>query len=120
MWTTRAGAIIAYTSPPNWYWTATAQMRLVSTGMGGGNSPKHFGGMTAYKGPDGGTPAKPVGTVWIGSCVQGDVRSRCVRLPGPRARVRAWTVHAALQQLAEAKAKEEAEAAAAAAEGAGE
>ncbi len=38
-------------------------------------------------GPDGGTPDKPVGTVWIGWCVDGRVSSRLFHFPGNRARV---------------------------------
>ncbi len=38
-------------------------------------------------GPGGGSPEKPVGTVWIGWCVDGHVSSRLFHLPGDRARV---------------------------------
>ncbi|MDO4319740.1 MAG: CinA family nicotinamide mononucleotide deamidase-related protein [Bacteroidales bacterium] len=38
-------------------------------------------------GPSGGTPDKPVGTVWIGWCVRGQVSSRLLHLPGNRGRV---------------------------------
>lgn len=38
-------------------------------------------------GPGGGTPDKPVGTVWMGWCVDGRVASEVRRFPGDRARV---------------------------------
>lgn len=38
-------------------------------------------------GPGGGTPEKPVGTVWMAWCVQGHVETRCFHFPGDRARV---------------------------------
>ena len=38
-------------------------------------------------GPGGGTPDKPVGTVWMAWAVKGTVTSHCFRFPGNRARV---------------------------------
>ena len=38
-------------------------------------------------GPGGGTPEKPVGTVWMAWCVQSHVETRCFHFPGDRARV---------------------------------
>ncbi len=38
-------------------------------------------------GPGGGTPEKPVGTVWMGWCVNGKISSQVVRCPGNRTRV---------------------------------
>lgn len=38
-------------------------------------------------GPGGGTPDKPVGTVWMAWCVRGNVVSRLFHLPGNRSRV---------------------------------
>jgi PncC family amidohydrolase len=55
--------------------------------------------VTGIAGPGGGSDQKPVGTVWVGTVVQGDVRTRQLLLPGRRPRVRMWTVHAASQLL---------------------
>ncbi|MBO9515346.1 MAG: CinA family protein [Variovorax sp.] len=57
--------------------------------------------VTGIAGPTGGTPDKPVGTVWFGWSVNGQVRTERRRFEGDRAAVRAATVHHALQTLAE-------------------
>ncbi|MGK7313180.1 MAG: CinA family protein [Candidatus Longimicrobiales bacterium M2_2A_002] len=55
--------------------------------------------ITGVAGPDGGTPEKPVGTVWIGAALQGSVRVRCFHFDGDRGQVRASSVDAALEML---------------------
>lgn len=57
--------------------------------------------VTGVAGPAGGSPEKPVGTVWFGWSVGGQVRSERRRFEGDRAAVRAATVRYALQTLAE-------------------
>jgi nicotinamide-nucleotide amidase len=56
--------------------------------------------VTGIAGPTGGTPEKPVGTVWFGWSVDGQLRTERRRFDGDRATVRAATVHYALQTLA--------------------
>jgi len=56
--------------------------------------------VTGVAGPTGGSPDKPVGTVWFGWSVDGRVRTERRRFEGDRATVRAATVHYALQTLA--------------------
>jgi nicotinamide-nucleotide amidase len=55
--------------------------------------------VTGVAGPTGGTPDKPVGTVWFGWSVDGQVRTERRRFDGDRATVRAATVRHALQTL---------------------
>jgi nicotinamide-nucleotide amidase len=55
--------------------------------------------VTGVAGPGGGTPGKPVGTVWFGWSVGGHVRSERRQFDGDRAEVRAATVQHALQTL---------------------
>jgi len=55
--------------------------------------------VTGVAGPTGGSAEKPVGTVWFGWSVDGQVRSERRRFDGDRATVRAATVHYALQNL---------------------
>ncbi|WP_418118933.1 CinA family protein [Variovorax sp. 350MFTsu5.1] len=57
--------------------------------------------VTGVAGPTGGTPDKPVGTVWFGWSVDGAVRAERRRFDGDRATVRAATVHHSLQTLVE-------------------
>ncbi len=52
--------------------------------------------VTGVAGPGGGTPAKPVGTVWIGCSYQGTVETRRNVFPGSRHEVRARAAQAAL------------------------
>lgn len=61
--------------------------------------------ITGVAGPDGGTAAKPVGTVWFGWALRGDpdgrarVHTEVLRLPGSRAAVRAASALHALTQM---------------------
>ena len=55
--------------------------------------------VTGIAGPTGGTPDKPVGTVWFGFMVDGLLTSETLRFDGDRATVRAATVRHALQRL---------------------
>ena len=55
--------------------------------------------VSGVAGPDGGTPAKPVGTVWLAWADGGQVTSERHRFDGDREAVRRQTVIAALQGL---------------------
>lgn len=55
--------------------------------------------VTGVAGPTGGSDAKPVGTVWFGWNVDGQIRTERQRLNGDRAAVRSATVRHALARL---------------------
>lgn len=55
--------------------------------------------VTGIAGPDGGTPEKPVGLVYIGCSVKGDVSVKKYQFSGSRSKVRESTVAAALTFL---------------------
>jgi nicotinamide-nucleotide amidase len=57
--------------------------------------------VTGVAGPTGGSAEKPVGTVWFGFQVDGQLTSELRRFDGDRAAVRAATVQHALQRLLE-------------------
>lgn len=57
--------------------------------------------VTGVAGPTGGSPAKPVGTVWFGWSVNGVLHAELRRFGGDRAAVRAATVQHALARLLE-------------------
>ena len=56
--------------------------------------------VTGIAGPTGGSPAKPVGTVWLGWATPNGVTSAVRHFAGDRAQVRAATVEYALLRLA--------------------
>nr|WP_255632154.1 CinA family protein [Xenophilus sp. Marseille-Q4582] len=55
--------------------------------------------VTGVAGPTGGSPEKPVGTVWLGWQLQGQARTERRRFDGDRATVRSATVEHALRTL---------------------
>ena len=57
--------------------------------------------VTGVAGPTGGSRDKPVGTVWFGWSVGGEVSSQCMLFAGDRAAVRAATVSHAIKRLLE-------------------
>ncbi|MGD9773769.1 CinA family protein [Diaphorobacter sp.] len=57
--------------------------------------------VTGVAGPTGGSPDKPVGTVWLGWRVDGATHSELQHFAGDRAAVRAATVRHALGRLAQ-------------------
>ena len=57
--------------------------------------------VTGVAGPTGGTPDKPVGLVWFGYALPGQLVTEKMNFPGDRAAVRAATVHHALSRLLE-------------------
>ena len=61
--------------------------------------------VTGIAGPDGGTPDKPVGLVFIGCAAAGETVVRRHEFPGDRATVRAWSVVAALHLLRQSLAR---------------
>ena len=57
--------------------------------------------VSGVAGPGGGTPEKPVGTVWIGWSLHGETRARKFRFGGDREEVRAQTVTEAVRGMLE-------------------
>ncbi len=57
--------------------------------------------VSGIAGPDGGTPDRPVGTVWIAWASERIVDALCERYPGDRAAVREATIDTALRGLLE-------------------
>ena len=55
--------------------------------------------VSGIAGPGGGTPDKPVGTVWMAWFVDGEAQARLFRFTGDRAEIKAQTVRAAVEGL---------------------
>jgi nicotinamide-nucleotide amidase len=55
--------------------------------------------VTGIAGPDGGTPEKPVGTVWLGAAMGDDVKTWHLRVPGDRELVKWRTARTAINTL---------------------
>ena len=55
--------------------------------------------VSGIAGPSGGTPEKPVGTVWVGWKAGPVLRSECFRFTGDREQVKAQSAQAALEGL---------------------
>ncbi|MDD4018975.1 MAG: nicotinamide-nucleotide amidohydrolase family protein [Kiritimatiellae bacterium] len=58
--------------------------------------------VTGIAGPDGGSPQKPVGLVYLGVASAAGVRTECFRLSGDRESIRGQAVERALEVLLEA------------------
>jgi nicotinamide-nucleotide amidase len=63
-------------------------------------------GITGIAGPDGGTPEKPVGTVWVAVDIEGDAHVVRAVLPGDRNEIRYRAAQLGLDRLRRAFANE--------------
>jgi nicotinamide-nucleotide amidase len=72
------------------------QMATGATKAAGANVAVSVSGIA---GPDGGSDEKPVGTVWFGFSVNGEVTTSCQCFSGDRQQVRAQAIEYALNQL---------------------
>lgn len=70
-------------------------------GLFGRHGAKLAAAVTGIAGPDGGTPDKPVGTVWIGWGTPDNHFSQCLHLAGDREAVRGQAAQVVLQKLCE-------------------
>lgn len=73
--------------------------RQMATGVRGRLAADIGVGITGIAGPGGGSPEKPVGTVWVAVDVQGDVRVFGGRLIGDRAEIRFRATQVALELI---------------------
>lgn len=62
-------------------------------------------GITGIAGPGGGTPEKPVGLVYIGVCVNGEITVKKCLFSGSRSQVRLQSVQTALEMVLECAGK---------------
>jgi nicotinamide-nucleotide amidase len=71
-------------------------VRAMASGVAGRFGAEAALSVTGIAGPGGGTPAKPVGTVWLGCSVRGSVDARRILVAGARHDIRARAAQAAL------------------------
>ena len=77
-----------------------AVARAMAAGALGNSRAEAALAVTGIAGPDGGTPEKPVGTVWFGwAFADGRALAECCRFDGNREAVRRQTVRHALEGL---------------------
>ncbi len=107
------GAIVAYANDVKTEWLGVRKETLAAHGAVSEETAREMAegarsrfrsdyavSATGVAGPGGGTPEKPVGTVWI--AVAGKTsRARLLRPPGDRNMIRGWTCAAALEMLRE-------------------
>jgi nicotinamide-nucleotide amidase len=72
------------------------------------NTPATVGAaVTGIAGPSGGTPGKPVGTVWIAWGLRGECRTECLRFAGERVEVMEavaeYVLHLLLERVGESR-----------------
>ena len=75
--------------------------KAMAEGLIGRTGVDYAGAVTGIAGPDGGTPEKPVGTVWIAWGSEGDIFTELLKLTGNRDKVRRSAATALLERLAE-------------------
>lgn len=79
-----------------------AAVREMALGALGRSDAQVSVAVSGIAGPEGGTPEKPVGTVWLAWAIQdGGTRARRYHFPGDRAEIRQQAVIAALSGLLE-------------------